>query len=202
MSSRPDVRLRHLERRLDTRRRILDVARVLLEDRPWSAVSIEDVTRDAGLTRTAFYRHFADRRALLLALLDDVGLELGGVADPWEETDGDPREPLRDAVRGLVDVFREHGRLLQAITDAAAQDEELAALYADLGRRLSGSVAERIARDVAAGRSTVADPEETGAALVWMNERYLLSRFGRPPLGDPERAAAALADVWLRTVYG
>lgn len=201
MPARPDVQRRHHERREQTRRRILEVARELLEDRPWSDVSIEEVAQRAELTRTAFYRHFGDRQALLLALLDDMGLRLDLVADPWERGDGDVGE-LRPSLVRLVGVFHEHGRLLRAIADAATLDREVAAVYADLGTRLSASAAARIARDVDAGRSRVRDPAAVGAALVWMNERYLLDQFGRPPLGDPDRAAAALAEIWERTVYG
>ena len=202
MPARPDVKERHRERRELSRRRILDAARDLLEDRPWSQVGIEDVTHRAELTRTAFYRHFDDRQALLLALIDDVGVGLGLVADPWQRGEGDPITALRAALRELAGVYHQHGRLLCAIADAATQDPEVAALYADLGARLSAAAAQRIEIEVAEGRSAVADPQEVGAALVWMNERYLLDRFGQVPLGDPDRAADALAEVWLRAVYG
>jgi TetR/AcrR family transcriptional regulator, ethionamide resistance regulator len=202
VTARPDVSRRHAERREQSRRRILDAARELLEDRPWSQVGIEDVTQRAELTRTAFYRHFDDRQTLLLALVDDVGVGLDLIADPWERGEGEPIPALRAALRELVRVFHEHGRLLRAISDAATQDPDVAAMYADLGARLSASAAERIATEVAEGRSRVADPQEVGSALVWMNERYLLDHFGQAPLGDPERAAEALTEIWLRVVYG
>ena len=202
MATRPDVARRHRERREQSRRRILDAARELLEDRPWNQVGIEEVAKRSQLTRTAFYRHFEDRRALLLALVDDVGVQLDQIADPWERGDGEPRATLRAALEELVGVFHEHGRLLRAIADAATQDAGVAAIYAELGARLSASAAARIALEVQEGRSEVSDPLEVGAALVWMNERYLLDRFGQAPLGDPERAAEALYEVWVRTVYG
>lgn len=204
MTTRPDVRKRHAEQREATRRRILDVARELVEDRPWSEVSIDDVTKGAELTRTAFYRHFADQQALLLALLEDVGLQLGAVANPWQRYEGEePVEAARATLRDLTDIFHAHGRLLRAIADEATRNRDVATLYyEELGGRLIASSAERIAADVAAGRSTVQDPEEVAAALVWMNERFLQERFGRRPLGDPQRAADALAEVWVRTVYG
>lgn len=203
MTTRPDVRKRHAEQREQTRRRILDVARGLLEDRPWSEISIDDVTKGADLTRTAFYRHFPDQRALLMALVEDVGLQLDVIADPWVLTEGDPAEQVGAALTDLATVYEQHGRLLRAIADAATQDREVAQMYAELGARLSKGAADRIRHEVAAGRSHVADPDEVAAALVWMNERYLLDRFGRAPIsGDPERAALALAEVWVRTVYG
>lgn len=203
MTTRPDVRKRHAEQREATRRRILDVARGLVEDRPWSEVSIDDVTKGAELTRTAFYRHFADQQALLLALLEDVGLQLGAVADPWESHAGEePVEAARGALRDLTRIFHEHGRLLRAIADESTRNRDVEALYhGQLGDQLIAASAKRIAAEVAAGRSTVQDPEEVAAALIWMNERFLQARFGRHPLGDPDRAADALAEVWIRTVY-
>jgi hypothetical protein len=59
-----------------------------------------------------------------------------------------------------------------------------------LGARFSASAAARIAADVAAGESEVADQDQVALAVVWMNERYLLHLFGREPLGDPAVAAA------------
>ncbi|HWT92473.1 MAG TPA: TetR/AcrR family transcriptional regulator [Solirubrobacteraceae bacterium] len=203
MTTRPDVRKRHAEQREQTRRRILDVARGLLEDRPWSEVSIDEVTKGADLTRTAFYRHFPDQRALLMALVEDVGLQLDVIADPWVLTDGDPAEQVHAALADLAAVYQQHGRLLRAIADAATQDREVAQMYTALGARLSKAAADRIRHEVEHGRSKVADPDEVAAALVWMNERYLLDRFGRAPIAsDPDRAALALTEVWVRTVYG
>jgi AcrR family transcriptional regulator len=173
-----------------------------VEEHPWSEVSIALVSERAGLTRTAFYKHFTDRSAMLMALLEELGGSLQVLAGDWQGSDhDDPGPALRSALGALVDMYVVHGRLLRAIADEATQDEQVAALYADLARRLSAAVAERILVDVASGRSTVADPEEVATALVWMNERFLLERFGHAPFGDPDRATAALAEVWLRTVY-
>jgi AcrR family transcriptional regulator len=204
VAARPDVKERHRRQRLATHRRILDVARGLLEDRPWREVSIALVTERADLTRTAFYKHFEDRRALLLALFSELGEQLSATPGPWEADPGevDPRPLVAQSVAALVETFRVHGRLLDAVAQEAALDAEIAALYASLGKRLSASAAARIERDVAAGRSTVADPLEVATALVWMNERYLRLRFGQRPLGDPKHATEVLSDIWIRTLYG
>jgi TetR/AcrR family transcriptional regulator, ethionamide resistance regulator len=200
--SRPDVSARHARQREASHRRLLDCARALLEELPWNQVTIELIAERAGVTRTAFYKHFIDRTALLSELLDEIAERLEQIPAAWEEDpDGDPETLLRRAVAVLVDTFRVHGRLLHALADEATRDDEIARRYAELGARLSAGVAERIARDVAAGKSSLTDPEEVATALVWMNERFLQQRFGRPPLGNPERAADALAEVWIRTVY-
>ena len=172
MIARPDVSRRHRERREQSRRRILDSARALLEAAPLSDVSIQDVAQRAELTRTAFYRHFGDITALLLALLDEMGDDFGAVADVWVEGSGDdPRADLRAALRALVAAFERHGRVLRAVADAATSHAEVATAYAELSDRLGASSARRIADDVARGASRVEHPEEVAAALVWMNER-------------------------------
>jgi AcrR family transcriptional regulator len=188
--------------RADARRALLGAARELLEQHAWYELPLDEVTTRAGLSRTVFYRHFDDRRHLLLALLDEIGEDLTATGLRWKESSGDPRAEVVAGLRELTATYVAHGRLLQALADAAGQDGGVREVYARLAAELSATVEERIAREVAAGRSAVSDPREVARALVWMNERYLLSAFGRQPLADPEPVAAALAEVWLATVYG
>jgi AcrR family transcriptional regulator len=202
MSTRPDVQARHRQRRRDSRRRILDAALQLLEDRPWSEISLGEIMRGAELSRTAFYRHFDDRQLLLLALMEDVGMRLEDLPIAWGNAEEDPIGGLRRALGELTAIYARHGRLLGAIAEAAGEDAEVRAVYLGLADRLVAIAAERIAADVAAGRSRVADPQEVARVLIWANEAYLQDQFGRAPLGDPQRAAAALAEVWIPTVYG
>src|SRR5919107_1123742 len=170
MGSRPDVRARHQAQRTDTRRRILDTTLQLLEHRPWHDIALEHVMADAGLTRTAFYRHFSSREALLVALLEDVGLRLEDLPSAWEQGEGEPVAELRRAVDDLVTLYARIGRLLGAIAETAAHDDDIRSVYRGLADRLTAAVAERIAADVAAGRSEVQDPLEVARALIWMNE--------------------------------
>jgi TetR/AcrR family transcriptional regulator, ethionamide resistance regulator len=179
--------------------------RLQLGEEPAAANAVppgSGATSRAELTRTAFYRHFEDRQLLLLALLEDVGVRLEDVPAGWRRGAEDPAAELRRAFDVLASTYARHGRLLAAIAEAAAQDAEVRAVYHGLADRLIAAAAERIAAEVTAGRSRVADPGEVARALIWMNEAYLQEQFGRAPLGDAERAAAALAEIWLATIYG
>lgn len=197
-----DLQARRRAHRQNARRRLLDAAHSLLEKRPWAEISLDDIASAAEVARTAFYRHFEDRQHLLMAMLDDVGLELDHVADDWMADSDDPVAELRRSLNGLTAVFAEHGRLIQAISDTARHDTEIDALYQALADRLATATARRIEADVAAGRSRIAQPAEVARALTWMNERYLLARFGRPPFADPATVTGALATVWINTLYG
>jgi TetR/AcrR family transcriptional repressor of nem operon len=56
-----------LERKRDTREKILESARRLFNSKGYSEVSIEEIMRDAGLTHGGFYRHFSSKEELYAA---------------------------------------------------------------------------------------------------------------------------------------
>jgi AcrR family transcriptional regulator len=55
-----------------TRRRIHEAFMTLAETRDVSAITVNDVTAEAGLNRTTFYLHYPDIHALLDAVIDDL----------------------------------------------------------------------------------------------------------------------------------
>jgi len=65
------------ERKQQTRQILLDTAlRLAGEHGGFAAISIREVTREAGLVPTAFYRHFPGLEELGLTLVDDACLSL------------------------------------------------------------------------------------------------------------------------------
>ncbi|MEB2346242.1 MAG: helix-turn-helix domain containing protein [Deltaproteobacteria bacterium] len=60
-------------RALATRRRVLDAAEALYARRGYEPTSMADVAERAGVGVGTLYHHFPDKRALLLALIDDWG---------------------------------------------------------------------------------------------------------------------------------
>ncbi|BBZ35772.1 TetR/AcrR family transcriptional regulator [Mycolicibacterium confluentis] len=196
-----DLQARRREHRRNARRRLLDAAHSLLEQKSWTEISLDDITSAAEVARTAFYRHFDDRQHLLMTMLSDVGLELDHVADNWLAESDDPVAELRRSLEALTALWGEHGRLIEAISDTARHDPEIGALYRELADRLAERTARRIEADVAAGRSHITDPHEVARALTWMNERYLIAALGQQSSTDPATAAAALTTIWINTLY-
>lgn len=65
------------EQKQRTRRTILDAAlEQLSPEQSFSNLSLREVTREAGLAPTSFYRHFDDMNDLGLALVEEAGLAL------------------------------------------------------------------------------------------------------------------------------
>ena len=64
------------EQKLKTRQAIIDAALSLSKDKGFPALSLREVTREAGIAPATFYRHFIDMEDLGLALVDQVSLIL------------------------------------------------------------------------------------------------------------------------------
>src|SRR4051794_3851725 len=87
--------------RRDARQRILDAASGLLEELPWHELRLEDLMAAAGLTRTAFYRHFDDRQALLMAMLEQISTDVSAAGATWKQGAGDDVAELRAGLSEL-----------------------------------------------------------------------------------------------------
>jgi hypothetical protein len=84
-------------------------------------------------------------------------------------------------------------------------DPEIGDLWAGLITGFTQAAADRIERDREAGLAPPGpDARMLAAALVWMDERcYYLATLGVEPVLQPDGAVStAIAEVWLRTVYG
>jgi AcrR family transcriptional regulator len=57
-------------RRAQTRERLMTASRVVFAERGISGASVEEICEAAGFTRGAFYSNFADKSALVLAMIE------------------------------------------------------------------------------------------------------------------------------------
>lgn len=64
------------EQKAKTRRSLIDAALKLSAERGFSGISLREVTREAKIAPTAFYRHFHSMDDLGLTLIDEVGVSL------------------------------------------------------------------------------------------------------------------------------
>jgi AcrR family transcriptional regulator len=197
------VEPRRRRRRKDSEREILEAAERMLRERPFRELTVDDLMAATSQSRTAFYRHFTDRQDLLVHLIRDLNEELWDMSASWLRGSGDPLVEGRQSLERLADVYATHGPLLRAIAEAASHDADVEGVYRALVQGFVDATAARIRRDVAAGRTSLAHPDDVAAALVWMTERHLAATFGRVGATDPDRAAAleTLFTIWMRTLY-
>ncbi|SCE00767.1 TetR family transcriptional regulator [Streptomyces sp. PpalLS-921] len=95
MSHTPGVRQ---AQKLRTRQALLDAALTLLEHQSLSSLGLREVTRNAGVTPTAFYWHFDGMAALGVALVEEALGSLHGMIGAVLADTGDSEERLDRSV--------------------------------------------------------------------------------------------------------
>jgi TetR/AcrR family transcriptional regulator, ethionamide resistance regulator len=182
---------------------ILSAADALIRTRPWSEVTVERVMAHTSLARETFYLYFPDRHRLLVRLLERLRGDIDSIAAPWRERVGEPDdESGRQALRGLVELYVEHGAVLRALSAAAGQDpaaEQAWREFVEAGDRRS---AERIRAGMRSGLIAGLDPDRTARALCAMNREYLFQTVVGRPDADVEAVVDTLHAIWWRALYG
>jgi AcrR family transcriptional regulator len=90
-----------------TRADLLEAALVMLKDTSFSSLSLREVTREAGVVPTAFYRHFANMEELGLALVDESFRTLRQMIRS-ARSEANPEHVIRSSVAMLVHHVHEH----------------------------------------------------------------------------------------------
>jgi AcrR family transcriptional regulator len=182
---------------------VLDATAALLrEGVSYAELNIERITKRAGISRTAFYFYFRDKRELLLRLTEDVTDELYRQGDIWFSGVGEPADEVGEALHNISDLYHEHGAVLGAIVQAAATDDEVAVFWHAVVDRFIDATARRIGELQQSGDAAVeSDARATAFALCWMIERAFNQQL---VLGEPiarRQLVDALTGIFVRAVY-
>jgi AcrR family transcriptional regulator len=152
----------------------------LLSAAGFGGVSIDEVSRRSGVSKTTIYRHWPSRAALLVEACSTIGS-----APPVPDT-GSFAGDLTALAEALAEQLRtaRWAAVLPSIVDAAEREPELAQLHADLHARLmapfaavAGRARER--RELPPDR----DPGDLAAAIA--GPLFYRRWFSREPLDAP-----------------
>ena len=161
------------------------MAKSIVAERGFHAVSIEAVAREAGITRPVVYGHFQDLQGLLEALVDREGeralAQLAAVL-PTDLTAGDPTELLLAGMRGYLEAAQADPvtwRLVLMPPEGAPPvlRERVEQGRAAVVAALAGTVGAAIGPDRASP-----DPELTARMMSALSDENV-----RLMLTDPER---------------
>lgn len=175
----------------ERRTQILHVALREFASKGYHGTSMNDVASAAGITKPVLYQHFDSKRALYLALIDEVG---GEMLETIGKATTDAENGREQTMAGIITYFewvathREEFILL--FGSGARRDEEFAAAV----RNVERVVAEAIAPLIDAGLD-VQHQRRLAYALVGMSEglsRYLVSSGEQ---FDPHEVGTQLANL-------
>jgi AcrR family transcriptional regulator len=184
----------------ETRSRLLLAALDSFAERGYDATGVAEICQRAGVSKGAFYHHFASKQALFVALLDQWLAVLDGqmarsrspgatAPQALQALVGLLQQALRDA-RGQLPLFLEFWR--QAERDAVIWQ----ATMEPFGRYRS-LLAGIVRQGIAEGSLRTCEPDDAARALVSMAVGMVLQSALDPTGNDWERSAQAGIDMLL-----
>lgn len=181
----------HEASRVLLRSTILDAMRDLLLERDWSAVTMSDVARAAGISRQTLYKEFSSRQGLAqgyaLRLVDEF---TAAVADSVYAHVGDARAALVDGFT-LFFTASAADPLVRSLLDGEAKPDLLRLITTDVApilERGSARLADTFEHSWVSASAT--DAGILARAIV----RVALSFISMPPVSGND-VAADLADL-------
>ncbi|HSC21394.1 MAG TPA: TetR/AcrR family transcriptional regulator [Solirubrobacterales bacterium] len=190
----------------DRERAILETAERLLEERPLSEISVDDLAKGAGISRPTFYFYFPSKDAVVLTIIDRL---VTAAADSREEAlatmaEGELRAGLRQALTDLYGAFRSRRAVTLAAAELRMRNPEARELWSEVMEGWVADVTAVIEAERARGAAPAGQTaRDLAIALVQMNERVQYAAFtGESPSLDEDRVIDVLVDIWLRAIYG
>jgi AcrR family transcriptional regulator len=164
--------------RLERRRTFVDAAWRRAASQGWRDMTIDDVCAEAGLSKGAFYSHFASKRELLDALVDDDASAVSEAMEDLEAQPLDGPERLRRMTRMMLDRAGDASRIqVRADLWAAALTEpairERLNTEVDAQRRL---VRRWVEEAIAGGEIVDLPANALASILLALNDGLMLHR--------------------------
>jgi AcrR family transcriptional regulator len=186
---------------------ILAAAEKLLDERALNDVSVDELARGAGISRSTFYFYFSSKDAVLLALLDRVIAEADACADvALGGRDHRPVEPagVWRAIQALFVTFGAHRSVVLAGAAMRPINHEVQQAWSTFMQKWIDYTAASIRAERERGAAPDTLPaEDLAISLNLMNERLMFASFAsEQPAVPPERTVITLAHIWVSSIYG
>jgi len=164
-------------------------------------LSVERLSRRAGISRASFYLYFEDKGELVRGWYGDLDGRVAGVLTEWWEADHPtPGDLVSGVLSGLAAVYAGQRFVVNAVLDTSAHDPLLREALDDAFQRRTTALRKHIVRGQRAGW---VDPELVAATtapwLVAMIDRVMEQVVAREAT-DPSLIETG-ADIVRHTLY-
>ncbi|MFZ5722513.1 MAG: HTH-type transcriptional repressor FabR [Pseudomonadota bacterium] len=191
------------EKKQKTRQTLLDAALHLLDgEQSFASLSLREVTREAGIVPTAFYRHFQDMDELGLALVDESFHTLRQMMRAARSGQIPTEQMIRRSVAVFVAHVRAHARYFQfLLRERAGGRSALRNAIRTEVRLFVSELATDLARFPALNRWPTEDLQMMAGLIVGTMMNAVMDILdlpaGRP---EDEREMARLLEKQLRLI--
>jgi AcrR family transcriptional regulator len=171
-------------------------------DASLEAINVADLSRRAGVTRSAFYFYFDNKAAAVAALMEEM------YDDAWDAADlhdGDEamQHRVTTAIRAIFQGWSRRTHLYRAMLEARATSPAVREQWDSFQESFVVVLAAVIEGERTAGAAPAgADPTAIATALLDLNDRTLERLVHAPADFDWDRHVEAVVHVWQASIYG
>ncbi len=183
-----------------TRSRLLAAALTCFSEQGYDATGVAQICQQAGVSKGAFYHHFASKQALFVALLDQWLEALDGQAAGLRMPAATAPQSLQAMVALLQQVFRDASGRLPMFLEfwrQAARDELIWQATMAPFRRYHALLTGIVRAGIAEGSLRPCDPDSVARAIVSMAVGMVLQSALDPAGSDWQQSAQAGMDMLL-----
>jgi AcrR family transcriptional regulator len=184
----------------NTKRRLLDAGATVLAAKGYHATRVDDVVKLAETSHGTFYLYFSNKEELFRALAAEVAEDMQALAERLGPLRAGPagRARLQQWIAEFVELYRKHGPVIRAWTEAEIGGSEFGRLGTDLLTQFTGVIVGRI-REVAPADL---DPAIASLVLVAMLERLNYYALTNQVRVESDDIAETLARVTQASLFG
>jgi AcrR family transcriptional regulator len=189
---------RHERRAAETKRRILQAARVVFAKRGYGQASTKEIAEEADVAEAGIFYHFENKRGLLKAviegmmeeLLNPTALALQHEWMPW----------IAEMLHRRIELIRRDGALLSVLIQEVQLDDELRQIYKERVLHTAfNKLKAKLDELMAEGKVRPINTQIAARAILGSYLSFLVP-FPDPQLEDfsSEEIAATLVDIYSR----
>jgi AcrR family transcriptional regulator len=159
---------------------------------------VDDIARQAGVSRTTFYLHFRDRTQIVGELFDHATRDFGCFITELNEL-GDPTwAQVREWLGSVESYRRGHEEMFSTLCQVVVAEPGLAAAWWTAARRTAHGISETLLGDDPAGQNAAM----VRAMLFMMAFERMYYLRGVIDTGlDADALLDALADLWWAVLH-
>lgn len=190
-----------------TRETLLKAGLAVFSRKGYSAATLEDVAKEAGVTRGAIYWHFGSKAELYQTLVEVYSARGGEIVQQAAGEGGSLEDILRRIFTRLLVAVESDVELRAAIELSRFKTERTPELEAasrsslDRSRSLMASITEAMRQGITAGdlRARL-DPAEAARAFIAMQDGAISLWLQDPEAFSLKDSAPHLAEIFLKGI--
>lgn len=166
-------------RALDRRKHIMNVAAGIFSEKGYYATTISDLATTAGIAKGTIYWYFNDKRAIMIAILEDIFSEIVETFGSIMRDAPNGLEAILECVEPALELLERHGQIyLMYFLEIGSADRTIQKKFREIYEVVHEGTRRALVNGMAQGVVREVNPDVAAYAIMGLVER--VSQVGTP----------------------